>query len=175
MWPDSSLGSLKSKISNKYRKHWKSYVSFQLSGQTGSFWAVLKKKSIKVCYFWGFFSCFHGQIVSNIVLHFSICIKKLFNIKVRFFLSIIWIIDLNRLNIYNQLWERITSMLTVLDTNLWFEVNVCGISVEFTPRLTLWRQEQEKEGLRESQRLIMCFARILCAAISLAWISASGL
>ena len=30
------------KICIKYRKHWKSYVSFQLSGQIGLIWAVLK-------------------------------------------------------------------------------------------------------------------------------------
>jgi hypothetical protein len=32
------------KICIKYRKHWKSYLSFQLSGRTRPFWAVVKKK-----------------------------------------------------------------------------------------------------------------------------------
>ena len=34
-----------SKICIKYRKHWKRYVSFQLSGQIGLIWAVLKLPS----------------------------------------------------------------------------------------------------------------------------------
>ena len=37
-----SQGLIKAKICIKYRKHWKSYVSFQLSGQIGLIWAVLK-------------------------------------------------------------------------------------------------------------------------------------
>ena len=36
---------MKAKICIKYRKHWKSYVSFQLSWQIGLIWALLKLQS----------------------------------------------------------------------------------------------------------------------------------
>ena len=53
---------LQAKICTKYRKHWKNYVSFQLSGQTWSFLAVLKTKSIKLknATFEGFLHVFMG-------------------------------------------------------------------------------------------------------------------
>ena len=50
-----------------YRKHWKSYIRFQLSGQTGPFCAVLKKKIGQkigpiMINFWGrFLHVFRGK------------------------------------------------------------------------------------------------------------------
>jgi hypothetical protein len=42
----SDSAYLVAKICNKYKKHLKSYVGFQLSGQTGPIWAVLKISAI---------------------------------------------------------------------------------------------------------------------------------
>ena len=38
--------AIRSKVCTKYRKHWKSYVSFQLSRRTGPFLTVLKISAV---------------------------------------------------------------------------------------------------------------------------------
>ena len=77
---------IQAKICTKYRKHWKNNLSFQLSGQTGPFLAVLKISAISY-----YFSCFHWPKKIRVPERCSVCTKKMNSLKV----------GQNRLNIYN--------------------------------------------------------------------------
>ena len=57
--------SVKVKICIKYRKDWKSYMSFQLSGQTRPFLAVLKISAIFIKYPTCFWECFLHDLMGN--------------------------------------------------------------------------------------------------------------
>ena len=81
----SACESFRPKICNKYRKHWKSLVSFQLSGKTGPILVVLELSTILQCTFDCVFSCFLELNKYKIVVsvHHSIRTKKLIYTRMR--------------------------------------------------------------------------------------------
>ena len=71
------------KICTKYMKHSKRYVSFQLSGLTGLFWAVQCTENF--CKYPTAFSSFHEpkNYKIRVSKHYTIRSKTLMNVKVR--------------------------------------------------------------------------------------------